>query len=71
MASASVYPIEQCETHKNDPRYGWRDHCWQDAVALLGSEDAVQKYIEDKHEKVEESAAQHDGPTDLLVSRCP
>ncbi len=26
----------------DDPRYGWTwDHCWQDAVALLGSDDAV------------------------------
>lgn len=35
------------EFGKDDPRYGWTwDHCWQDAVALLGSEEAVQKYIE-------------------------
>jgi hypothetical protein len=32
---------------KDDPRYGWTwDHCWQDAVALLGSEQAVKDYIE-------------------------
>ncbi|MBI3466443.1 MAG: hypothetical protein HY000_25805 [Planctomycetes bacterium] len=30
-----------------DPRHGWTwDHCWQDAIALLGSEDAVKKYVE-------------------------
>ena len=30
----------------DDPRHGWTwDHCWQDAVALLGSEDAVRDYI--------------------------
>jgi hypothetical protein len=29
-----------------DPRHGWTwDHCWQDAVALLGSEEAVENYI--------------------------
>lgn len=34
---------------KDDPRYGWTwDHCWQDAVALLGSEQAVKDYIEGK-----------------------
>ena len=31
----------------DDPRHGWTwDHCWKDAVALLGSDDAVRKYIE-------------------------
>lgn len=30
----------------DDPRHGWTwDHCWQDAVALLGNEEAVQNYI--------------------------
>lgn len=30
----------------DDPRHGWTwDHCWQDAVALLGSEEAVREYI--------------------------
>ena len=34
---------------KDDPRYGWTwEHCWQDAVALLGSEQAVKDYIEAK-----------------------
>ena len=29
-----------------DPRHGWTwDHCWQDAVTLLGSEEAVRQYI--------------------------
>ncbi len=32
---------------EDDRRHGWTwDDCWQDAVALLGSEDAVRKYIE-------------------------
>ena len=31
----------------DDPRHGWTwDDCWNDAVALLGSEEAVGKYIE-------------------------
>jgi hypothetical protein len=31
----------------DDPRHGWTwDHCRQDALALLGSEDAVRKYVE-------------------------
>jgi hypothetical protein len=35
-----------------DPRYGWTwDHCWQDAIALLGSEQAVKDYIEGKAAK--------------------
>ena len=34
---------------EDDPRHGWTwDDCWNDAVALLGSEEAVRKYVEDK-----------------------
>jgi len=34
---------------KDDSRYGWTwDHCWQDAITLLGSEQAVKDYIEGK-----------------------
>ena len=34
-----------------DPRYGWTwDDCWKDAIALLGSEAAVNAYIEQKPE---------------------
>jgi hypothetical protein len=54
------------EFGKDDPRYGWTwDHCWQDAVALLGSENAVTAYIEGKKEQAEEIAPQV-GPTDLF-----
>jgi hypothetical protein len=36
----------------DDPRHGWTWHdCWKDAVALLGSEEAVEKYIAEKPEK--------------------
>src|SRR5439155_10170157 len=38
----------------DDLRHGWTwDHCWQDAVALLGSEDAVREYVEGKREQTE------------------
>jgi hypothetical protein len=34
----------------DDPRHGWTwDDCWNDAVALLGGEDAVRKYITTEH----------------------
>jgi hypothetical protein len=34
---------------KNDPRHGWTwDDCQKDAIALLGSEEAVKAYIEGK-----------------------
>ncbi|MEI7924253.1 MAG: hypothetical protein WCJ40_20280, partial [Planctomycetota bacterium] len=38
-----------------DPRHGWTwEHCWQDAVSLLGSEEAVRAYIEGKGETAED-----------------
>jgi len=34
---------------KNDPRHGWTwDDCWKDAVALLGSEEAVRCCVEEE-----------------------
>jgi hypothetical protein len=34
------------EFGKDDPRYGWTwEDCWADAVAVLGSHEAVEKYI--------------------------
>ena len=40
----------------DDPRHGWTwDDCWKDAVALLGSEEAVREYI--KPVAVKETAA--------------
>jgi hypothetical protein len=58
---------------KDDPRYGWTwDHCWQDAVALLGSEEAVQKYIDgDIKPDEEETEANHTGPKDLFGNPIP
>jgi hypothetical protein len=50
----------------DDPRHGWTwDDCWNDAVALLGSEDAVREYIEGKRDQPEEEP-EHTGPRDLF-----
>ena len=39
-----------------DPRHGWTwDDCWNDAVALLGSEEAVRAYIEGDAKTAESS----------------
>jgi len=66
----------------DDPRHGWTwDDCWEDAVALLGSEDAVEKYIAEKPE-AKDSGADNDvegekprqdrsGPTDLFGNPIP
>jgi hypothetical protein len=60
------------EFGKDDPRHGWTwDHCWQDAVALLGSEQAVRDYIEGKHEKEKEKPAEVDGQKDLFGNPMP
>ncbi len=41
---------------KNDPRHGWTwDDCWKDAVTLLGSEDAVRRYVEEEPKTAEPS----------------
>lgn len=41
----------------DDPRHGWTwDHCWQDAVAVLGSEEAVRKYLDGNSGAKEETA---------------
>jgi hypothetical protein len=46
-----------------DPRHGWTwEHCWQDAVALLGDETAVRDYVEGKAAPTPTP----DGPTDLF-----
>jgi hypothetical protein len=45
----------------DDPRYGWTwDHCWKDAVALLGSEQAVRAYTEGQ---LTDTAVETDGKT--------
>jgi hypothetical protein len=54
----------------DDPRHGWTwEDCWADAVALLGSEDAVRKYIEGEQPKKEEEKPR--GPTDLFGNPLP
>jgi len=56
---------------KDDPRYGWTwDHCWQDAVALLGSEDAVRRYVEGKQEEIAKPQEEV-GPKDLYGNPLP
>jgi hypothetical protein len=64
------------EFGKDDLRHGWTwDHCWQDAVALLGSEEAVREYVEGKKEQTseapDEEAPGKDGPTDLFGQPLP
>jgi hypothetical protein len=51
----------------DDPRHGWTwDDCWRDAVALLGSEEAVEKYIAEKpKEKSERGNGDDDQPFQL------
>ena len=42
----------------DDPRHGWTwDDCWQDAVALLGSEEAVHDYLADRFATPEDKQA--------------
>ena len=41
---------------EDDPRHGWTwDDCWKDAVALLGSEEAVRRYVEEEPKTAEPS----------------
>jgi hypothetical protein len=64
------------EFGKDDPRHGWTwEDCWKDAVALLGSEDAVRKYIEG-HSKADEegedkTVSEHTFPKDLFGNPIP
>jgi len=56
---------------EDDPRHGWTwDDCWQDAVALLGSEEAVQEYLRcpqgNKEEVLEDTE-----PKDLFGNPIP
>ena len=56
---------------EDDPRHGWTwDDCWNDAVALLGSEDAVREYVEGKPAKCEEEP-EYTGPRDLFGDPIP
>jgi len=46
---------------EDDPRHGWTwDDCWNDAVALLGNEEAVRQYVEGETE-ASKSEAIEDG----------
>lgn len=56
----------------DDPRHGWTwNHCWQDAQAVLGSEDAVRKYIEGNTEIVVDTEPEHKGGKDLFGNPIP
>ena len=47
----------------DDPRHGWTwDDCWNDAVALLGSEEAVRSYIEAETKPTKPDEGDGDGP---------
>jgi hypothetical protein len=46
-----------------DPRHGWTwDDCWNDAVALLGNEEAVRSYIEAETKSTKPDKDDGDGP---------
>jgi len=64
------------EFGKDDPRHGWTwDDCWKDAVAILGSEDAVRDYVEGKKEQAtdepDDEGPGKDGQTDLFGQPLP
>jgi hypothetical protein len=45
----------------DDPRHGWTwDDCWKDAVALLGSKEAVEKYIAEKPQEAPDAGKEDD-----------
>jgi hypothetical protein len=55
----------------DDPRHGWTwADCFSDAVALLGSEEAVRKYVEEKQDTAAEPVKLN-GPTDLFGNPLP
>jgi hypothetical protein len=54
---------------EDDPRHGWTwDDCWNDAVALLGSEEAVRRYVEEEPQAAESSG---DGEPFRLEAKKP
>jgi hypothetical protein len=56
----------------DDPRHGWTwDDCWKDAVALLGSEDAVRKYIAGEPAQPAEVKPEPTGAMDLFGNPIP
>jgi hypothetical protein len=45
----------------DDPRHGWTwDHCYQDAVAVLGSDEAVEDYLKEKPNESTEGEEEED-----------
>ena len=61
------------EFSPDDPRHGWTwADCQKDAVALLGSEDAVKKYVEgDQPKKPDELPSKPAGQLDLFGDPVP
>ncbi len=58
----------------DDPRHGWTwDDCWKDAVALLGSDEAVQQYVAGGQGTAggQETKKESTGPEDLFGSPIP
>ena len=52
---------------EDDPRHGWTwDDCYNDAVSLLGSEEAVRDYLETNSKKAEEVKRRSDEPNEFL-----
>jgi hypothetical protein len=67
---------------EDDPRHGWTwDDCHEDAIALLGSEEALEKYIaqatasgdedDDGDEEDKEPPPERPGPKDLFGNLIP
>ncbi len=51
----------------DDHRHGWTwGDCWNDAVVLLGSDEAVRRYIEVEYKEAGKGASTTDGPRDLF-----
>lgn len=43
-----LHALHSENSPEDDPRHDWTcDDCWKDAVALLGSEEAVRAYLEE------------------------
>jgi hypothetical protein len=57
---------------REDPRHGWTwDDCWNDAVAVLGSEEAVRGYLQSETPSKDEEHDSEDGGFRLQVPDNP
>jgi len=63
----------------DDPRHGWTwDDCWKDAIALLGSEEALEEYLaqatasgQEGDDEDEKPPQNRPGPKDLFGNPIP